>query len=112
MLKEISLLFIIYSFSVFYNNYISKIILYFIPYNIYNNLIISLIILIQIDNYVLYMDYKNKEINLIRDINMENFNIIINNLKKISYENKITKMNKIIRMNKINKSCNNLEDLR
>lgn len=112
MLKEFILLFLIYSTSIFYNTYIKYLILYIIPYNIYNNLIISLIILIQLDNLILFYDYKNKDINLIKDINMENFNIILDNLKQISKNSKMIKMNKINRINKINKSCNNLEDLK
>jgi len=37
-------------------------------------------ILTQIDNFLIYMDYKNKDINYSNDINSENLNIIIKQL--------------------------------
>ena len=60
MLKEISLLTIIYLFSILYNHFIKYLLLY-ISFDIYNNIIISIIILVQIDNFIIYNDYiKNK----------------------------------------------------
>jgi hypothetical protein len=41
-------------------------------------------ILTQIDNILIYMDYKNKDINYSNDINNENLNIIIKQLAIIS----------------------------
>ena len=109
MFKEILLLLMIYSTSILYNIFISPFLLTFISQNIYNNLIISLVILTQIDNFILYMDYKNKDIKLIKDINMENFNIIMNQLKILTQKNYMKKIKKII---KLNKSYNDLSDLK
>ena len=64
MLKRIFLLSIIYSFSMFYNYLINKFILIYIPYNIYNNIIISLLILVQIDNFILFFDYNKIKLDL------------------------------------------------
>ena len=61
MIKEFSLLTIIYIFSMLYNYFIRYLFLLYISYNFYNNIIISIIILVQIDNYIIYTDYiKNK----------------------------------------------------
>ena len=61
MIKEFSLLTIIYIFSMLYNYFIRYLFLLYISYNFYNNIIISIIILVQIDNFIIYNDYiKNK----------------------------------------------------
>jgi hypothetical protein len=52
MIKEFSLLTIIYIFSMLYNYFIRYLFLLYISYNFYNNIIISIIILVQIDNYI------------------------------------------------------------
>lgn len=73
MIKEFSLLTIIYIFSMLYNYFIRYLFLLYISYNFYNNIIISIIILVQIDNYIIYTDYiKNKlELeNLLKEINI------------------------------------------
>lgn len=51
------LLIIIYLISVLYNIHIYPLILTVISINLYNNIIFTLLILSQIDNFVLYNDY-------------------------------------------------------
>ena len=106
MLIEIIYLSLIYSISLFYNTYITPVIFSVISYNTYNNVIIFIMLLVQIDNFILYMDYKNKEVEFIKDINMENFNIIKNHLKILISKNKKNK--KLIKYN----SYNDLNDLK
>lgn len=73
MIKGFLLLTIIYLFSMLYNYFIKYLLLLYISNNLYNNIIISIIILVQIDNYIIYTDYiKNKlELeNLLKEINI------------------------------------------
>ena len=82
MFKGAFLLIIIYSISMFYNYFISYLLIY-LSYNFYNNIIISLIILVQIDNYILFIDYNKIKLeldNLIKDNK---------NLKENQNQNKI-----------------------
>jgi|LakMenEpi03Aug12_release.lakeMendotaPanAssembly.Ray.scaffolds.fasta_scaffold01450_33 hypothetical protein len=73
MIKGFLLLTIIYLFSMLYNYFIKYLLLLYISNNLYNNIIISIIILVQIDNFIIYTDYiKNKlELeNLLKEINI------------------------------------------
>jgi hypothetical protein len=86
MFKGPCLLIIIYSISMFYNYFISYLILLYLSNNTYNNIIISLIILVQIDNYMLFIDYNKIKLeinNLINEnkILQENQNKFLNQLK-------------------------------
>lgn len=105
MFIGIMLLLLIYSFSLFYNTYISHIILLIIPLNIYNNIIISLLLLVQIDNLCIYKDYC--DIKSVRDINLQNFNIIINQLKTFNARQKFKEKYK-----KLNRTCSDLNELK
>jgi hypothetical protein len=60
MIKELLLLSIIYSISIIYNDNIRPILIYYLTSEYYNNLIISLLILIQIDNFTLFYDLTKK----------------------------------------------------
>jgi hypothetical protein len=73
MLKEISLLTIIYLFSILYNHFIKYLLLY-ISNDIYNNIIISIIILVQIDNFIIYKDYKKNKLELENLLKEKNIN--------------------------------------
>jgi len=81
MFLEITLLIIIYFSSVVYNSFVLPIIFTYISPNIYNNLIISLLILIQIDNFILYQDYKK--------VLEEKNSIFLNQLKSYHTKTKI-----------------------
>jgi hypothetical protein len=79
MLKEIILLLIIYLTSILYNYYISPFLLLYISNELYNNIIISLIILTQIDNITLYKE--NEEVKLIKNIFISRLNILLKKQK-------------------------------
>ncbi len=79
MLKEIILLIIIYFISMFYNYYINPFILSFISIYIYNNIIISLLILIQIDNFTLYRECEDAK--LLKNIFLSRLNILLQKQK-------------------------------
>jgi hypothetical protein len=76
MLKRIFLLSIIYSISMFYNYLIHNYILIYISNTIYHNIIISLLILVQIDNFILFFDYNKIKLDL-DNLIKENKKIII-----------------------------------
>jgi len=91
MFKEFILLIIIYLFSILYNNNISPIILLYIPYNIYNNIIISLLILIQIDNFLLYQENENAK--LYKNITFSRLKILLEKQKlSNSFNEKINEL--------------------
>ncbi len=79
MLKEIILLLIIYLTSILFNYYISSFILLYISNELYNNIIISLLILIQIDNITLYKE--NEDVKLIKNIFLSRLNILLQKQK-------------------------------
>ena len=60
MIKEFLLLSVIYTISIIYNNNIKPMIIYYLTLDYYENLIISLLILIQIDNFTLFYDLSKK----------------------------------------------------
>jgi hypothetical protein len=91
MFKSILLLIIIYFISVLYNNYIYPILLTVISINLYNNIIISLLILIQIDNFMLYNDYTN--VKLEKDIFLNRFKLLFRKPKlSKSFNEKINEL--------------------
>lgn len=97
MFKGPCLLIIIYSISMFYNYFISYLILLYLSNNTYNNIIISLIILVQIDNYMLFIDYNKIKLEINNLIN-EN-KILQENQNKINNQflNQLKPPNKYIR---------------
>ncbi len=58
MIKELILLIFIEILSIIYNTYLFPFIINILSYNTYNNIIICFLILIQIDNFTIYSDYK------------------------------------------------------
>jgi len=71
MIKEFLLLSVIYTISIIYNNNIKPMIIYYLKLDYYENLIISLLILIQIQQkggndiyFNKYLKYKNKYLKL------------------------------------------------
>ena len=119
MIKEIILLIIIQLISIIYNYYLFPLIIKIISYNIYHNIIISLIILIQIDNFTLYYDLTtNNSLNTeplkpnpLKDDKING--IILNYLTYISKkQDEIYKMNIKRGFNKrISRSYNNLNEI-
>jgi len=87
MIKQSILIILIYFTSYIYNLTIYPIIITYINHNFYNNIIISLLILIQIDNFTLFYDLSKKNENLNNRSRIEDkyINII---LKQIEYINK------------------------
>lgn len=116
MIKEIMLLSIIYSFASLYNHYIYPLIINNIDHIYYNNIIISFLILIQIDNFSLFYDLSKK-------IEVENNNSKVEDkylkiiLNQIAYINKKEqdferKKLKFKESNKRNyRSCNDIFNL-
>ncbi len=91
MFKSILLLIIIYFISVLFNYYIYPLILTIISINFYNNIIITLLILIQIDNFVLYNDYTN--VKLEKDIFRNKFKLLFKKPKlSKSFNDKINEL--------------------
>jgi len=82
MIKEIILLSIIYGFSGLYNQYIYPIFILWIDEYYYNNIIISLLILLQIDNFRLFNDLKKN------DIEDKYMKIILNQITYINQKEK------------------------
>jgi hypothetical protein len=81
----------------FYNYFISYLILLYLSNNIYNNIIISLIILVQIDNYILFIDYNKIKLEINNLINENKF--LQENQNKINNKllNQLKPPNKYIR---------------
>ncbi len=88
----------------FYNYFISYLILLYLSNNIYNNIIISLIILVQIDNYILFIDYNKIKLEINNLINENKF--LQENQNKINNKllNQLKPPNKYIRTNVKNKN--------
>ena len=78
MIKEFIYLSLIGYISYIYNLYIYPIVIKIISEHIYNNLIIFMIIIIQIDNIIIYNDLKIK-----KEIENDNENIYDRNMKII-----------------------------
>lgn len=116
MIKEIILLSFIYVTAYIYNLKIAPIIIQNIGNFYYNNIIISALILIQIDNFTLFYDLTKKTENEKLHSNIEDkyFRTI---LKQIDYINKrendfnrkIVKFKK--NFHKIHRSCNDLYNI-
>ena len=93
IIKQILLLSLIMFISYLYGQYLLQYILIIIPIEIYNIIIIFIVILIQMDNFILYNDFSTKYNKKIIDIEyrlnyieLNNINIIklmdiINNIK-------------------------------
>jgi hypothetical protein len=88
----------------FYNYFISYLILLYLSNNTYNNIIISLIILVQIDNYMLFIDYNKIKLEINNLINENKF--LQENQNKINNKllNQLKPPNKYIRTNVKNKN--------
>lgn len=85
------LLIIVYFISVLYNIHIYPLILTVISINLYNNIIITLLILIQIDNFVLYNDYTT--VRLEKDIFLNRFKLLFQKPKlSKSFNDKINNL--------------------
>lgn len=82
MIKEIILLSTIYGFSSLYNQYIYPIFMIWIDYYHYNNIIISLLILLQINYFRLFNDLKKN------DIEDKYMKIILNQIAYINQKEK------------------------
>lgn len=115
MLKQIIILSIIYGISIFYNSFIQPEILNYIKIEYYNNIVISLLILIQIDNFILFYDL-SKKVDLETShtkIEDKYLKIILNqiayiNKKENDYNKKVIKMKE---NHKKYKSYNDISEL-
>lgn len=117
MIKEIILLVFIYIISTFYNEMIQPIIMEYISINYYNNILISILILIQIDNFTLFYDLskslENKNNN--SQIEEKYMKIILNQIEYINKkEREINRRIVKFKENhkKLNRSCNDICNLR
>lgn len=103
MILEVSYITLILFISYIYNLYLKSYILLFITPYYYDNIIIALIIIIQLDNFQLYKELSDntKEDKYIKIIKQQ-----------IEYINKyeINKINEKWKYKKIHKSLNNLQD--
>jgi len=119
MIKKVCVLTIILSISIFHTSVIYPIINSYISYNIYITLLFSYLILLQIDNYNLFIDLKSKEIiqinNNVNDINVDNLNLIIKQLSNISRKQEEFIYKKYIKYknidNRMTRSCNDLNNI-
>lgn len=85
MIKEITYIGFLIGVSHFHTLFIFPVITSYISINIYNSILIFLLVLIQIDNLNLFYDLsKNTNIEINKDVNTENIKIIINQLAYIS----------------------------
>jgi len=117
MIKGLILLMAIYSFASIYNQFIQPFIIYYITIFYYNNIVISLLILIQIDNFLLFYDLMNKnkyeyERNKVED---KYIKLILNGIDYINKKEKeFTKKKWRFKENnfKIHRSCNDIYDLK
>ncbi len=116
MIKEIILLGFIYIISTIYNEIIQPIIIKYINIDYYNNIIISLLILIQIDNFTLFYDLSKKLENENNNSRIEDkyMKIILNQIEYINKKEREFNR-KIVRFKdnhkKINRSCNDIFNL-
>ena len=121
MIKEIILLSIIGLITYLYNKLIYGYVLMIFGEWIYNNIIIYMIILIQIDNISLYNELKNGGINTndnIEKIHDKYMKILMNQMTYIIKQNNDIKTIQTTKKNKykyhnsfINKSCNDLHNM-
>jgi len=111
MYKKINILLLIYIISCLYNKFIYHYIILLISIKTYNNLLIFLIILIQLDNFSLLFELENKKIEETNIIQDKYIKIISNQLsyicKKQEELNNLTLKQKIEKQ-KFSRSCNNL----
>lgn len=116
MIKEIIFLSTIYIISSFYNEIIQPIIIKTIPIEYYNNIVISLLILIQIDNFTLFYDLSKRQDNDNTNSKIEDkyMKIILNQIEYINKKEREFNR-KIVRFKdnhkKINRSCNDIFNL-
>lgn len=116
MIKEIILLSFIYITAIIFNLNLAPTIIESIGSFYYNNIIISALILVQIDNFSLYYDLTKKIEKETNHSNIED-KYLKTILKQIDYINKREKdfNRKIVRFkenfNKINRSCNDLYNI-
>lgn len=103
MFKEFCYLSTVGIISYLYNLYIYPLIICYLDLYFYNNLIISLLILVQVDNLILYKDIMD----LKREINEDKYSKII--LNQINYIN--NQINQINKLKRHSKSCNDLRKI-
>ncbi len=116
MIKEITFLSIIGLMSFIYNLFIYRYMIMMIGENIYNHIIIFIIIIVQIDNISLYNDLKNNNNDKTNDkTNDKYMRIIMNQMTYIIRQNNEYKKMYEVNKNKYkshksftNKSCNDL----
>ena len=108
MYKELIYLTFVGIISYIYNLYIYSIIITHINITIYNHFIISLLILIQCDNILLFNELKYRKINDNEDMYIKNV------LNQIQYNNQqINKLKYKLKYNKrYSKSCNDINKIR
>ena len=104
MTKEFCFLCFIFFISIIYNDFIIPYLLIYINKKLYDNIVISYVILTQIDNYYLYLDNQIKT----RDINYENLNLILSNISRKQEE--FIKKKHIKYHTRMTKSCNDLKN--
>ncbi len=119
MIKQITFLSIIYFIAIIYNKTIYKYIISYITIEYYNNIIISFLILVQLDNFTLFYDLSKKiesETNY-KKIEDKYLKTILNHINYINYiSKKEMKFNKRIikyrdNYEKIHRSCNDIYNL-
>jgi len=118
MIKELSYISFLIGISYFHTLFVFPVITSYISTELYNNIIIFLLVLIKIDNIILYYDYyNNKKVDnfIINDINAENLKIIINQLSYISRKQEEFIYQKHLRYknsnNRMTRSCNDLNNI-
>lgn len=116
MIKQLTFLIIIYFISFIYNKTIYPYIITYISVEYYNNIIISLLILIQIDNFTLFYDLSKKIETETNHSKIEDKYIktILNqidyiNKKEMDFNRRITKFKDNYK--KIHRSCNDIYNL-
>lgn len=116
MIKQLTFLIIIYFISIIYNKTIYPYIIIYISVEYYNNIIISLLILIQIDNFTLFYDLSKKIETETNHSKIEDKYIktILNqidyiNKKEMDFNRRINKFKDNYK--KIHRSCNDIYNL-
>jgi len=116
MIKKVLFLGLIYCISIIYNNSIAPIFINYLTKEYYNNIIISLIILIQIDNFILFYDFSKKNESEILHTKIEDkyLKIILDqityiNRKEVDFNNKLIQFKRSKK--KISRSCSDIYNL-
>ena len=114
MIREIMLLSVIYGIACLYNMNVYPFIITVMDVSYYNNIIISFLILIQIDNFTLFYDLSKK-------INIENNNskvedkylkIILNQINYINKKEQDFERKKLkFKERRNNRSCNDIYNM-